>query len=91
MADEGDLPSRLLQNSILASLSPADLDALAADLKIMTLMRGETTNQFDQELRTVDFPLDAMVSVMATFTTGAACEVAFVDREGFVEADAARM
>jgi CRP-like cAMP-binding protein len=91
LSDEDDLSSRLLRNSVLASLAPADLDALAGEMKIVALTRGQTTNQFDQELRHVDFPLDAMVSIMATFASGSTCEVAFVGREGFVEADAALM
>ncbi len=89
LPEEAASSSRLLRNNVLASLEPADFDVLADDLQIVALARGQTTNQFDQSLRNVDFPLDAMVSIMATFSSGATCEVAFVGREGFVEADAA--
>jgi CRP-like cAMP-binding protein len=40
-------------------------------------------------MQTVDFPIDAVLSVVATLSNGSTCEVATVGREGFVEVDAA--
>ena len=40
-------------------------------------------------MRSVDFPIDAIVSVVATLSNGSTCEVATVGREGFIEVDAA--
>jgi CRP-like cAMP-binding protein len=89
MHHDDDLESPLLRNAILAALPPEDLEELASHLRVVTLTRAQTTNLADGRIGNVDFPLSAMISVMATFSSGTSCEVAFVGREGFVEADAA--
>jgi CRP-like cAMP-binding protein len=89
MVTDDDSTSPLRRNAILAGLPAADLEDLTPHLRIVPLTRGQVTNMADGRIGYVDFPLDAMISVMATFSTGNSCEVAFVGREGFVEADAA--
>jgi hypothetical protein len=89
MVNADDAFSPLRSNAILAALPTDDFNALAPHLRVVPVTRGEATNQADGAVRHVDFPLEAMISIMATFTNGISCEVAFVGREGFVEADAA--
>ena len=86
---DDDSSSPLRRNAILAALPAADFDALAQQLRIVSLTRNEVTNLAEPRTGFVDFPLDAMISVMASFSSGSSCEVAFIGREGFVEADAA--
>ena len=88
-AETTDDASSFRINEIFAALPAADLAALSEHLRIVSLSRGQITNHVDQPIHHVDFPLDAMISVMATFANGTTCELAFVGREGFVEADAA--
>jgi CRP-like cAMP-binding protein len=89
MHTDDDVASPLLRNAILAALAPGDLEELSQHFRLVALARGQVTNLVDGRIGHVDFPIDAMVSVMATFASGSSCEVAFVGREGFVEADAA--
>ncbi len=56
---------------------------------VTALVRQQYTNLYDAPMRTVDFPIDAVMSVVATLANGSTCEVATVGREGFVEVDAA--
>jgi CRP-like cAMP-binding protein len=55
----------------------------------VALHRQQFTNRYDTLMHTVDFPIDAVLSVVATLSNGSTCEVATVGREGFVEVDAA--
>jgi CRP-like cAMP-binding protein len=76
-------------NRLLAALSAATRARVAATLDIVALARQQYTNRYDTPMRTVDFPIDTVMSVVATLTNGSTCEVATVGREGFVEVDAA--
>ena len=58
-------------------------------LDVVALERQQYTNRYDMPMRTVDFPIDTVMSVVATLSNGSTCEVATVGREGFVEVDAA--
>jgi CRP-like cAMP-binding protein len=89
MYTDDDSASPLRRNAIFNALPPAELADLIPHLRIVSLTRGQVTNTADGRIGNVDFPLGAMISVMATFSSGSSCEVAFVGREGFVEADAA--
>jgi CRP-like cAMP-binding protein len=84
-----DLASPLRGNAILAALPAPDLAQLAEHVRVVALARGTVTTPAGQPVRHVDFPLDAMISVMATFANGTTSEVAFIGREGFAESDAA--
>jgi CRP-like cAMP-binding protein len=85
----GDRASPLRGNAILAALPASELAQIADHMRIVALARGVVTNPADQPVRHVDFPLDAMISVMATFANGTTSEVAFIGREGFAEPGAA--
>ncbi|HEV2737459.1 MAG TPA: Crp/Fnr family transcriptional regulator [Candidatus Elarobacter sp.] len=76
-------------NRLLAALSEATRARVEATFDIVALERHQFTNLYDAPMQTVDFPIDAVMSVVATLTNGSICEVATVGREGFVEVDAA--
>jgi CRP-like cAMP-binding protein len=76
-------------NRLLAALSEITRARVAAMLDVVALKRQEYTNRYDTLMRTVDFPIDTVMSVVATLANGSTCEVAAVGREGFVEVDAA--
>lgn len=57
--------------------------------EVVAIERKHYTNVYDTPMRTVDFPIDAVMSVVATLANGSTCEVVAVGREGFVEMDAA--
>ncbi len=76
-------------NRLLAALSNEARDRVLPLVSVVTVDRQQYTNIYDTAMRTVDFPIDAIMSVVATLSSGATCEVATVGREGFVEVDAA--
>lgn len=76
-------------NRLLAALSQVSRARVEATLDVLPLRRQQFTNRYDTRMQTVDFPIDAVMSVVATLSNGATCEVATVGREGFVEVDAA--
>jgi CRP-like cAMP-binding protein len=76
-------------NRILAALSEGARARLEASLDVLALHRQQFTNRYDTPMHTVDFPIDAVMSVVGTLSNGSTCEVATVGREGFVEVDAA--
>jgi CRP-like cAMP-binding protein len=76
-------------NRLLAALSERTRERVAGKLDVVALERQQFTNLYDAPMHTVDFPIDAVMSVVATLTNGSTCEVATVGREGFVEVDAA--
>ncbi|MEA2784518.1 MAG: hypothetical protein QOF71_622 [Candidatus Eremiobacteraeota bacterium] len=76
-------------NRILAALLEATRTRLEAGIDVVPLHRQQFTNRYDTPMLTVDFPIDAVLSVVATLANGSTCEVATVGREGFVEIDAA--
>jgi CRP-like cAMP-binding protein len=62
---------------------------LAGDLEIITLRAKQSTQSAGREMNHVDFPIDAVLSVIATLKSGESVEVGTVGCEGFVESDAA--
>ncbi len=77
------------ENRLLRALPAADRARLAPMIAVVALERQQYTNFYDTPMRSVDFPIDAIMSVVATLSNGSTCEVATVGREGFVEVDAA--
>jgi CRP-like cAMP-binding protein len=57
-------------------------------LKPVMLTRGTITTRAGDRLSHVDFPIDAVVAVVATTPSGRTVEVAAIGREGYVETDA---
>ena len=76
-------------NRLLAALSETSRARIEGSFDVVPLERQHYTNLYDTPMRTVDFPIDAVMSVVATLRNGSTCEVATVGREGFVEVDAA--
>ncbi len=76
-------------NRLLSALSASGRARVAAMLDVVALERQQYTNRADTVMRNVDFPIDTVMSVVATLANGSTCEVATVGREGFVEVDAA--
>jgi CRP-like cAMP-binding protein len=76
-------------NDLLDALSPSDRDGLEDDLDIVVLAARDLTHAMGEALQFVDFPIDAVLSVVATLESGDTIEVATIGREGLVEFDAA--
>src|SRR6202022_959639 len=76
-------------NRVLDALPPRDLADLSRDLEIVPLTAHEFTHSVGGTMHHVDFPIDAVLSVVATLANGDSVEVGTVGCESFVEADAA--
>jgi CRP-like cAMP-binding protein len=76
-------------NKLLDALSSDDRRDLGRDVAIVTLAAHASTHAAGTALKHVDFPINAVLSVVATLDNGDSVEVATVGSEGFVESDAA--
>ncbi len=76
-------------NRLLDALSPPDVAQLAQDVDIVTLAAHQFTHSVGGVMDHVDFPIDAVLSVVATLENGDSVEVGTVGSESFVESDAA--
>jgi CRP-like cAMP-binding protein len=76
-------------NRLLDALPFSDRADLEADLEIVTLLAHKFTHSAGAVLDHIDFPIDAVLSVVATLDDGDTVEVGTVGSEGFVESDAA--
>jgi CRP-like cAMP-binding protein len=76
-------------NRLLDALPLHDRAGLEADVEIVTLLAHKFTHSLGTVLEHVDFPIDAVLSVVATLDNGDTVEVGTVGSEGFVESDAA--
>jgi CRP-like cAMP-binding protein len=76
-------------NLLLDGLPQADRLDLEADLEIVTLAAHKFTHSVGRVMDYVDFPINAVLSVVATLKNGDSVEVGTVGSEGFVESDAA--
>jgi CRP-like cAMP-binding protein len=75
-------------NQVLDALPPADRADLESDLEIVTLTAHDLTQSIGEVMDYVDFPIDAVLSVVATLENGDSVEVGTVGSESFVESDA---
>jgi CRP-like cAMP-binding protein len=75
-------------NRLLDALPARDRADLLADLTIVTIEAHRHTHGVGDVMQYVDFPIDAVLSVVATFKDGDSVEVGTVGNEGFVEYDA---
>lgn len=75
-------------NHLLDALPPLELAGLEKDLHIVPLSARRSTQSAGRAMNHVDFPIDAVLSVVATLKNGESVEVATVGRESFVESDA---
>jgi len=76
-------------NRVLDALPPGDRKDLIDDLDVVTYAAHQVTHEAGALLGHVNFPIDAVLSVVATLTNGDTVEVGTVGSEGFVETDAA--
>jgi CRP-like cAMP-binding protein len=75
-------------NHVLDALPPLDLAGVEHDLEIITLSAHQVTHSIGGAMHHVDFPIDAVLSVVATLVNGDTVEVGTVGCESFVETDA---
>ncbi|MFN2461143.1 MAG: Crp/Fnr family transcriptional regulator [Candidatus Velthaea sp.] len=76
-------------NRLLDALSPAFRETFAAASSPQRIEAGDITHESRHLLGHVDFPIDAVLSIIATDPNGDTSEVGAVGREAFVEVDAA--
>jgi CRP-like cAMP-binding protein len=76
-------------NNLLDALSAADRADLRADVELVTIEAHKFTQSIGKPLTFVDFPVDAVLSVVATLKNGESVEVGTVGSESFVESTAA--
>ena len=76
-------------NGLLDSLPERTLRAVAPRLRRIAVTRGTVTTRVGEPLEHVDFPIDAMISIIAHAPSGKTIEVAVVGCEGYIETDAA--
>jgi CRP-like cAMP-binding protein len=82
-------PALLTGNRLLDALPKADRVNLVRDLKMVELTAHQYTQSIGSAMQHVDFPIDAVLSVVATLKNGDSVEVGTIGSEGFVETDAA--
>lgn len=70
------------RNNLLGSLAPEDLEALAPHLKPAALAKGALLYDPGDEIDTVYFPHNAVISLMTLMQGGEAIESATIGREG---------
>jgi CRP-like cAMP-binding protein len=78
-----------LGNRLLDALPAGDAVALADDVVVLALKAKQSTQSAGERIEHVDFPIDAVLSVVATLKTGETVEVGTVGNESFVELGAA--
>ncbi|MEA2718179.1 MAG: hypothetical protein QOJ39_43 [Candidatus Eremiobacteraeota bacterium] len=79
----------LAGNHLLDNLSGNDRSDLGEDLEIVELPSRQWLAPYSGPRHHVDFPIDAVISIVATMRNGDAVEVGTVGCEGFMETDAA--
>ena len=75
-------------NRLLDALPPAEIAAIAPNLAIVSVQSHELVEEPGSSYEQVDFPIDAVYSIIAILADGNACEVGTVGREGFIAAEA---
>ena len=76
-------------NHLLDALSIDDGFGLRGDVEIVTLPARRWLAPYGGPRHHVDFPIDAVISIVATLRSGDAIEVGTIGCEGFMETDAA--
>ncbi|MBI1682498.1 Crp/Fnr family transcriptional regulator [Caulobacter hibisci] len=75
-------PLHPLKNRLLASLPPEDFGYIAAQLSHQDLEKGKLLYDPGDQIDTVYFPHDCVISLMTLMDNGAAIESATIGREG---------
>jgi CRP-like cAMP-binding protein len=76
-------------NRLLDALPASDVVNLERDLTIVPLKAHQSTHSIEAPISHVDFPIDAVISVVAVLMNGDTVEVGTVGRESFVESEVA--
>lgn len=76
-------------NRLLDALPPGELAGLERDLTIVALKTHQATQSIGLPIDHVDFPIDAVLSVVARLDNGDTVEVGTIGSESFVESEAA--
>lgn len=76
-------------NRLLDALPPAEIGALRSQLDVLVLKPHDLMANPGHSFEHVDFPIDAVYSIIAVLSNGNGCEVGSVGREGFVAAEVA--
>jgi CRP-like cAMP-binding protein len=76
------------ENQLLDRLPAGVQEAIAPHLTRVAVARGTVTTTAGEPLLYVDFPIDALIAVIARTPSGQTIEVAVVGAEGYVEIDA---
>ena len=82
-------PNYVSGNRLLDALSGDDPTGLRNDLEMITLPSRHWLAPYAGPRHHVDFPIDAVISIVATLRNGDAVEVGTIGCEGFIETDAA--
>jgi CRP-like cAMP-binding protein len=75
-------------NSVIDVLPAKTRRSIAPLLKPIVIARGTVTTRAGDRITHVDFPVDAVIAVIATTPRGRTVEVAAIGSEGYVETDA---
>jgi CRP-like cAMP-binding protein len=75
-------------NLLLDSLPDNILREFVVGINRVDVARGTITTRAGEPLRHVDFPIDAVIAVIAETPSGKTVEAAVIGREGYVETDA---
>jgi CRP-like cAMP-binding protein len=82
-------PVTALRNRLLGSLSPEDYGLISPHLAQVELERGRLLYDPGDEIETIYFPQDGVISLMTLMENGAAIESATIGREGALGLQAA--
>lgn len=74
----------LLQNHLLAALSPETQERLFPRMKLVDLPLGKVLYESGDKLKSVYFPTDSIVSLLYVMRSGASGEISVVGNEGLV-------
>ena len=83
-----DAAIRTWNNRLLDALPPETQAAIAEQLTRVELARGTVTTRAGAPLVHVDFPIDALIAIVAGTPSGKTVEIAVAGSEGYVETDA---
>ena len=86
MTQQDDIPT--WNNRLLDALPAATLRTLASSFKRVDVARGVVTTRAGEPVAHVDFPIDAVMSIVAVTPSGKTIEAAVIGSEGYVETDA---
>jgi CRP-like cAMP-binding protein len=73
-----------LSNALLASLSEGDFAALRPHLKATHLTQKTVLHEVGDTIKAVYFPIDAVISLIVTLSTGETTEAAMVGKDGAI-------